>query len=58
VTITTPHGKVIVVTVDSMDTLGTVKERIKEKEDIDKDKYVLMSGEEELDDGKTMESII
>jgi hypothetical protein len=58
VTLNTPHGKVIIVTVDIMDTLATVKDRIKEKENIDKDKYVLMSGEEELDDGKTMDSII
>jgi hypothetical protein len=58
VTITTPYGKMIVVTVDIMDTLGTVKDRIKEKENLDKEKYVLKSGEEELDDGKTMDSII
>jgi hypothetical protein len=50
--------KVIVVTVDIMDTIGIVKDRIKEKENIEKDKYVLKSGEEELDDGKTMDSII
>jgi hypothetical protein len=47
-----------VVTVDIMDTIGIVKDRIKEKENIEKDKYVLKSGEEELDDGKTMDSII
>jgi hypothetical protein len=58
ITINTPTGKVIVVTVDIMDTIGTVKERIKEKENIEKDKYVLKSGEEELDDGKTMDAII
>lgn len=58
ITINTPTGKVIVVTVDIMDTIGTVKERIKEKENIDKDKYILKSGEEELDDGKTMDAII
>jgi hypothetical protein len=58
ITINSPTGKVIVVTVDIMDTIGTVKERIKEKENIEKDKYVLKAGDEELDDGKTMDAII
>jgi hypothetical protein len=58
ITISTPTGKVIVITVDIMDTIATVKDRIKEKENIEKDKYVLKAGEEELDDGKTMDSII
>lgn len=58
ITISTPTGKVVVVTVDIMDTIGTVKDRIKEKEGIDKSKYVLKSGDEELDDGKTMDAII
>ena len=58
ITITTPQGKVIVVTVDIMDTISTVKDRIKDKEGIDREKYFLKAGDEELDDGKTMDSII
>lgn len=41
-----------------MDTIADLKERIHDKEGITKDKYLLKSGEEELDDGKTMDAII
>lgn len=58
ITINTPQGKVIVVTVDIMDTVSVVKDRIKEKEGIDREKYLLKSGDEELDDGKTIDSIV
>jgi hypothetical protein len=46
------------VTLDIMDTIADLKERIHDKEGITKDKYLLKSGEEELDDGKTMDAII
>jgi ubiquitin C len=48
----------IVVTLDIMDTIADLKDRIKEKDALDSSKYVLKSGQEELDDGKTMDSII
>jgi hypothetical protein len=58
ITISTPQGKTIVVTVDLYDTINTVKERIKENENIDRDKYVLKSGDDEIDDGKTIKALI
>jgi hypothetical protein len=56
--ISTPGGKVFVVTTTLEDTMGDVKRKIKTKEGIDSSKYKLMSGQGELPDSMTVKTII
>jgi len=56
--ITTPHGRLFVVTTTLEDTMADVKRKIKTKEGIDSSKYKLMSGQEELADSVTVKTIV
>lgn len=56
--ISTPGGKVFVVTTSLSENLADVKRKIKTKEGIDSSKYRLMSGEQELPDTMTVKTIV
>lgn len=56
--IVTPAGKQFSITATLQDTVSKLKDKIKMKEGIDRSKYVLKSGWEELPDSMTVKTII
>jgi hypothetical protein len=57
-TLTTPKGRQFAITLELSSTIKDVKTKIKNKQDIDEDKYDLKSGQHTLPDHMTIQDII
>merc|ERR1712046_558761 len=56
--VTTPSGRLFSITATLEDTVSDLKDKIKKKENIERSKYVLKSGHEELPDSMPVTTII